>query len=214
MIVVVGAGPGVGAAVCRRFCAEGYDVGLVARSASRLDGLKAELEGLGADVLTCPVDITDSEAFAAGLAEIGTRHGRIDHLHFNPSVTRMADPLELTAADLVADVSLGVASLLTAVQASQPWMPTGGRITVTGSMAADQPWSAAASVGVQKAGVRNLVGSIDDRLRGDGIRAVIVTVRGVIEANTDFDPERIAEALFTASRQPEDDWRTEIAFPA
>ena len=38
-------------------------------------------------------------------------------------------------------------------------------------MAADQPWEKAASLGVQKAGVRNLVHSIDKALAGDGIRA-------------------------------------------
>ncbi|MGH3506632.1 MAG: SDR family oxidoreductase [Nocardioidaceae bacterium] len=213
MIVVVGAGPGVGAAMARLFASRGYDVGLVARSADRLDELATELENTGADIATCPVDVTMPDEFEAGLVRLGERHGRIDHLHFNPSATRMADPLALTPAELLADVHLGVASLLTAVQAARPFMTAGARITATGSISADQPWADAASLGVQKAGLRNLVNACDERLRGDGIRAVSVTVRGVIEKGGAFDPERIAEALLAASQQPPDDWRTELPYP-
>ena len=45
-------------------------------------------------------------------------------------------------------------------------------------VAADKPWNRAASLGVQKAAVRNLVHSLDTTLKDDGIRAVSVTVRG------------------------------------
>ena len=214
MIVVVGAGPGVGAAVSRLFASRGYDVGLVARSADRLHALAKELEDTGADIATCAVDITRPDEFEAGLVGLGERHGHIDHLHFNPSATRMADPLALTPAELLADVHLGVASLLTAAQTARPFMTAGARITATGSSSADRPWAEAASLGVQKAGLRNLITALDDRLRGDGIRAVSLTVRGVIEEGGAFDPDRIAEALLAASQQPSDDWRTEVPHPA
>jgi hypothetical protein len=51
-------------------------------------------------------------------------------------------------------------------------------------------------------------------LRGEGIRAVSLTVRGLIERGGDFDPDRIAHALLDASRQPSDEWRTELSYPA
>ena len=214
LIVVVGAGPGVGAAVCRLFCSEGYDVGLIARSAERLTQVASELEGMGSEIATCPVDITAPEDFEAQMRKLGKRFGHIDHLHFNPSTTRMADPMELTPGELLADVHLGVASLLTAVQAARPFMSAGARITATGSVSADQPWSDAASLGVQKAGLRNLVTAVDERLRDEGIRAVSLTVRGLIEPGGDFDPDRIAHALLDASRQSSDEWRTELNYPA
>lgn len=37
-IVIVGAGPGLGAAVARRFGAEGFAVGLISRNQERVDG--------------------------------------------------------------------------------------------------------------------------------------------------------------------------------
>ena len=51
-------------------------------------------------------------------------------------------------------------------------MRPGARVTATGSMAADEPWSGAPSLGVQKAGLRNLVKSIDGAVAEQGIRAV------------------------------------------
>src|SRR5687768_5024527 len=87
--------------------------------------------------------------------------GRVDWLHFNPSAFRQKDPLSLTAEELLADVHLGVGALLTALHAVRPFLRAGGRVTATGSMAADKPWNEAASLGVQKAGLRNLVRSID-----------------------------------------------------
>ena len=68
-------------------------------------------------------------------------------------------------------------------------MRAGARVTATGSMAADRPWNEAASLGVQKAGLRNLVRSIDTTLEPDGIRAVSVTVNGTLGAGTAFDPD-------------------------
>ena len=55
-------------------------------------------------------------------------------------------------------------------------MRSGARIVATGSMAADQPWNEAASLGVQKAGLRNLVSSIDTTVRDEGVRAVIAGI--------------------------------------
>ena len=136
----------------------------------------------------------------------------MDLLHFNPSAFTGKDPMELTAAELLTDVALGVGALLTAVQAARPFMDAGGRVTVTGSMAADQPSPGAASLGVQKAGVRNLVQTLDATLEPDGIRAVTVTVRGTLGKTGPFTPDRVAEALVAASRQPEDDWRTEVPY--
>jgi NAD(P)-dependent dehydrogenase (short-subunit alcohol dehydrogenase family) len=120
--------------------------------------------------------------------------------------------LQLTADELLADVAVGVGALLTSVQAARPFMSDGARITVTGSMAADEPSAGAASLGVQKAGVRNLVHSIDARLAADGIRAVSVTVRGALGAEGAFTPDRVAAAIVAAARQDASAWRAEVPY--
>ena len=212
VIVVVGAGPGVSGSVARRFARDGYDVGLLGTDEEQLVGLGAELREDGRRVEHAVVDITDAEPATAAVTRMGERFGRIDVLHFNPSAFREKDPLELTVAELLEDVALGVGALLTAVQAARPFMSAGGRISVTGSMAADEPWEGAASLGVQKAGVRNLVRSIDKTLAPDGIRAVSVTVRGALAREGAFTPDRVAEAIWAAVSTDDADWRSEVPY--
>ncbi len=212
MIVVVGAGPGVSGSVARRFAADGHDVGLLGIDEEQLVALAEELRATGREVEHAVVDITDAPATSAAVTRLGERFGRIDVLHFNPSAFRAKDPLSLTSAELLEDVGLGVGALLTAVQAARPFMGTGARVTATGSMAADKPSHEAASLGVQKAGLRNLVHSLDATLAPEGIRAVSVTVRGALSREGAFTPDRVAEAIHDAASQDDEFWRAEVSY--
>jgi NADP-dependent 3-hydroxy acid dehydrogenase YdfG len=210
VVVVVGAGPGVSGSVARLFAGKGYDVGLVGVQEPVLAELREAIPD--ADVHTVVADLTDSEAATLAIRNLGDHFRRIDVLHFNPSAFREKDPLELSVAELLQDVALGVGALLTTVQAARPYLSAGGRVTVTGSMAADEPWHRAASLGVQKAGVRNLVHSLDATLEPHGIRAVSVTVRGTLAKEGPFTPDRVAEAIHSAAFQDEGAWRSEVPY--
>lgn len=212
VIVIIGAGPGVSGSVARRFARDGYDVGLVGTDQEQLGELTLDLEGLGAGVSHVVADITDDAAARSAVGALGARLERIDVLHFNPSAFRQHDPLTLTVPELLEDVTLGIGALLSSVQAARPFMRDGGRVTATGSMAADQPWHEAASLGIQKAGLRNLVQSIDAALAGDGIRAVSVTVRGTLAREGAFTPDRVAEAIHAAAHQDVEEWRAEVPY--
>jgi NAD(P)-dependent dehydrogenase (short-subunit alcohol dehydrogenase family) len=212
VIVVVGAGPGVSGSLARRFADEGHDVALLGHDQAVLDELATDLGSRGVAVGHACVDVTDDAAARDAVRRFGEHAGRIDVLHFNPSTFREKDPLALTVPELLEDVALGVGALLTVVQAARPFMSAGGRISVTGSMAADQPWERAASLGVQKAGVRNLVHSLDKTLAPDGIRAVSVTVRGALAREGAFTPDRVAAAIWTAVTTDDADWRSEVSY--
>jgi NAD(P)-dependent dehydrogenase (short-subunit alcohol dehydrogenase family) len=212
VIIVVGAGPGLGASVARRFGREGYDVALLSRDADQLEELGTAMQAEGITTGWTAVDVTDDAALREAVTRFAGHAGHLDALHFNPSAFRHKDPLTLTPDELIADVRVGVAALLTAVQAARPFMRAGARVTATGSMAADRPWNEAASLGVQKAGLRNLVRSIDTTLEPDGIRAVSVTVNGTLGAGTAFDPDLVADAVYAASRQDEAQWRVEVPY--
>jgi NAD(P)-dependent dehydrogenase (short-subunit alcohol dehydrogenase family) len=212
VIVVVGAGPGMGASVARRFGREGYDAALISMPPEQLEQTGKELQAEGITTGWTPADVTDDSALREAVTGFGEHTGRIDVLHFNPSAFRQKDPLTLTPAELAEDVHVGVGGLLSAVQAARPFMSQGARVTATGSMAADQPWNEACSLGVQKAGLRNLVRSIDATLSPHGIRAVSVTVNGSLKQGTAFDPERIADFIYSAATQPEESWRDELPY--
>ncbi len=72
-----------------------------------------------------------------------------------------------------------------------------------------------ASLGVQKAALRNLVTAIDLDLRERGVRAASLTVNGTIEPGTAFDPDLVAAEfarLVDAYDAGAADWRTTVPF--
>lgn len=212
LILVGGAGPGVSGSLARRFAVAGYDVGLLGQDQQVLDELVSDLRARGAAAGRVVVDVTDEQAARDAVRRFGEHAGHIDVLHFNPSAFREKDPLHLTVAELLEDVALGVGALLTLVQAARPFMTTGARVSVTGSMAADDPWEGAASLGVQKAGVRNLVHSLDKTLAPDGIRAVSVTVHGALAREGAFAPDRVADSIWAAVAREESLWTSEVPY--
>lgn len=211
-IVIVGAGPGVSASVARRFAREGFAVGLLGNEPTVVHALADELRAEGASTQTEIAEILDTSAASRAIVSLGEFFGRIDVLHFNPSAFRQKNPLTLTVPELLEDVAVGVGGLLTAVQAARAYMSSGARVTVTGSMAADSPWSEAASLGVQKAGVRNLVYCLDATLRPSGIRATSVTVQGSLATEGPFAPDRVADAIWAAAHQDDAEWQAETPY--
>jgi NAD(P)-dependent dehydrogenase (short-subunit alcohol dehydrogenase family) len=210
--VVLGAGPGLGLGVARRFAQQGYAAVLVARRAEQAEPLAQTLRDEGFEAEGAGVDLTDPDDVTGVVTRIGERHGRIDVLHFNPSAWREKSALELTVAELLEDVALGAGALLPAVQAARPFLRQGARVLVTGSAAADKPSPGVASLGVQKAAVRNLVTSLDRALEPDGVRAVAVQINGVLAKEGPFTPPPIAEAMWQAVSRADEDWTPHVPY--
>lgn len=210
--VVLGAGPGLGLASARRFAAAGHVAVLAGITAEATEPLAQALrdEGYAADAIG--VDLLDEAAVRAAVAGVLERHGRIDVLHFNPSAWREKTPLELTVAELLEDVTLGAGALLPALQAAAPGMPAGARVLVTGSQAADTPWAGAATLGVQKAAVRNLVTSVDATMKKQGVRAVCLQINGMLAREGAFSPEPVSAALFAAATRPDEGWTAQLSY--
>ncbi|WP_370248943.1 SDR family NAD(P)-dependent oxidoreductase [Nocardioides sp.] len=211
--VVVGAGPGISRSLALLRVAQGHRIGLLGNADDVVESLAAELREAGAEVESAVADLADTEATTAALSRLGDWAGEVAHLHFNPSAFREVDPLELALSDLLADVAVGVGGLLVSVQALQDRLVPGSVVTATGSMAADKPWHRAATLGVQKAGMRTLVLCLDTALAERGVRACSVTVRGALAREGDFTPDKVAAAILAAATRDRDDWRTEVPYP-
>src|SRR4051794_39688227 len=216
VIIIVGAGPGVGAATARRFAAAGYDIGLLARNAERLEAFADELEKGGANVGWAAVDIADSTALDATLRRMTSKTERVDVLVHNAVAFRAAPATELTADQLLADLAVGTASLLTSVQAVPPVLREQhtGTVIATGSGAGEHPTVSAASLGVQKAALGNLVQVLADELTSEGIHVATVTVRGTIAEGTPFAPDKIADVFASLVAETSTDpanWHTRLS---
>src|SRR5271168_4515062 len=69
-LLLVGAGPGLGMAVARRFAGGGYRVTLVARSTDGLGRLADSLADTGAQIDTIAADASDPDGMGARIAEL------------------------------------------------------------------------------------------------------------------------------------------------
>lgn len=211
LILVLAAGPGLGLSVARRFGREGYAAALAGQTAERMQPLVDTLVGEGITATGLGVDLANEAAVRSAVAAVGEAADRIDVLHFNPSVFRQTDPLELTVDELFADLSIGLAPLLPAVQAALPYMSPGARVLITGSAAADKPWHEAATLGVQKAGVRNLATSLEVALSERGVHVACVQVNGSL-GEPGFAHEQVADALYAAVDRPDEGWTVHVPY--
>lgn len=123
--VIVGAGPGVGAALARLLGRRGWAIALIARDEGRLTELGESLQAEDIMVGWTALDVSDTAALTAAVTRFGGFGGQIDLLHHNAVAFRSARGTELTAAQLLADVMVGAASLLTSVQAALPFLRPG-----------------------------------------------------------------------------------------
>ena len=224
LAVILGAGPGIGMAVARRFSREGYAVALVSRPGDPLAEFQAALEALGPRALVLGVDLAAADALseAASGAASGALHralatirawgGPPEVLVYNASAGTGAPAAELSPEDLLGDFRVNAAAPLAAVQWALPAMREAGRGTLlfTGGGLALAPKPGMASACLGKAALRSLALSLGEELAPEGLHAATVTVCGFVQAGTDLDAGKVAQAFWELHRQRRDDWTWEI----
>jgi NAD(P)-dependent dehydrogenase (short-subunit alcohol dehydrogenase family) len=213
--VVVGAGPGIGLAVARRFAREGFAVGLIARRQEALDGYVLELLGEHDVVLGVAADAADPIALEGAWAAVVDALGDPDVLVYNAMGARpLGAPTTLELADLSATLAVNVGGALMAAQLAAPAMRAAGRGTMvlTGGGLAHEPMAGASALSIGKAGMRSLTFCLAQELAPEGIHVATVTVCGRVEPGTHFDPDRIADEYWRLHTEPSTAWTTEVTY--
>ncbi|MBI6703979.1 SDR family NAD(P)-dependent oxidoreductase [Pseudomonas viridiflava] len=97
VVVVTGAGSGIGEATAKRFAREGASVVLVGRNEDKLKKVHAQLEGEGHLVRAADVaDLSDVEAL---FKEVASHFGRLDVLVNNAGIVKSGKVTELEVQD-------------------------------------------------------------------------------------------------------------------
>ncbi|WP_329030528.1 SDR family NAD(P)-dependent oxidoreductase [Streptomyces sp. NBC_01423] len=208
--LVVGAGPGIGQAVARRFAREGLPVALIARTKETATAAAESVAALGVRALPLVADASDETALRDALDAAAGELGEPDIVVYNVAAIRPDTIGELSHRDHTDAYAVNVLGALTAAAHTLPGMARRGRGTfvVTGGMPEMKPQYVSLSLG--KAGVRALVELLDAEYGPSGVHVATVTVGGVVAPGTAHDPDDIADHYWRLHTQPHERWEREV----
>jgi NADP-dependent 3-hydroxy acid dehydrogenase YdfG len=128
VIAIIGAGPGLGAAVARRFGREGFSVALISRDQSKLDALAADLTTAGVTASGYAADVREPAQLQDALARAAAELGPITALQYSPLPSRdyLKPVLDLTPELALEALSFSALGLIHAVRAVLPAMRESG----------------------------------------------------------------------------------------
>ncbi|WP_366654607.1 SDR family NAD(P)-dependent oxidoreductase [Fodinicurvata sp. EGI_FJ10296] len=158
--LVTGASRGIGAAVARRYAAEGATVLLCARTVGALEEVYDSIAEAGGKAVGIPIDLTESERVYALASSLAERFGRLDVLVGNAARLGTLTPLAHAKPD---DFDNSIAVNLTAnhrlIRAMDPLLrqSDAGRALFVTCSAGHTPTAYFSGYGVSKAGLEMLV---------------------------------------------------------
>jgi NAD(P)-dependent dehydrogenase (short-subunit alcohol dehydrogenase family) len=211
-LLLIGAGPGVGGAVVRRFGREGFRATLLSRSGTA--DLASELRGGGLEIETVVADIGDLDGYRGTLGGIFGGPGAPGVVVYNAALPDPGQILDAGVEQMRTAHDVDVIGAVVAAQVAAPVLRAAGEGTLlaTSGGFADNPLPALATLSIGKAALRSAQTLIAAGVAEDGIHGATVTIAGVVEPGTAFDPDAIAELFWTAHTDPRDAWQTEYRF--
>ncbi|CAA9425055.1 MAG: Short-chain dehydrogenase, associated with 2-hydroxychromene-2-carboxylate isomerase family protein [uncultured Rubrobacteraceae bacterium] len=221
---VLGVGPGLGAAVARRFAREGFAVGLMARGEESLAAAREEIEDTGGTALAVTADATDAASVASAFDQVREGLGEPEVFVYNAGAFQMGGILEISPEQFDDCFRANCSGAFYAAQQVLPAMVERGRGTVilTGATAALRGSARFAALATGKFGLRALAQSIAREFGPQGIHVAHVVIDGQIatprlreaqpdrEESTTLSPDAIAETYWQLHVQDPTAWTQEL----
>jgi len=206
-LFITGASSGIGAATARLAVAQGWHVGLFARSKDKLDALAAEL---GDKALVLPGDVTDLDTQKAAIATFVERTGGLNAAFANAGMglsaagTVKGDPEEWEQM-----IGVNILGVLWTVMAAMPHLKErAGHLLLTGSAAGRRHISGSV-YGASKWFVHGYGGNLSEEMKSFGGRCTVIAPGMVDTAFFDepkpdkLQPDDVARAaLFALEADP------------
>ena len=218
--VVVGFGPGNGAAFSKKFAAEGYRVAMLSRSTTLSERLAKEL----GDAKAYACDVTDLGAIERTFAAIKVDLGPVDTVVYNAGsgTWGTVEDIALDAFETTWRINtLGALASLKQVVDDMKSAGAGNFILI-GATASRRGGARAAAFASAKAAQRNLAKSMARHLWPMGIHVSVVIIDGAVELkktremmpdkDDDFflKPDDIAHTVHHLATQPKSAWSFEV----
>lgn len=173
VVIVTGAGPGMGQAMCRGAAAEGAKIVVSARSVEAVEAIAADIEAAGGEAIAVRCDVAKAEDCAALAQAALDRWGRIDGMvhsaYYHPDWTMLeAHSIEQLsrAFDVIAVGGVRMA------QAVIPAMKAQGKGSIVNisTLATRKPMPGEGGYAMAKSALNQLSRQLAVELAGTGIR--------------------------------------------
>jgi NAD(P)-dependent dehydrogenase (short-subunit alcohol dehydrogenase family) len=214
---VLGVGPGLGAAVARRFAREGFAVALMARSEESVAGVREEIEGSGGKALPVTADATDAGSVASAFERVRNELGDPEVFVYNAGAFQMGGILEIAPEKFDECFKANCAGAFHAAQQVLPAMVEAGRGTIlmTGATASLRGSARFSALAVGKFGLRALAQSMAREFGPQGVHVAHVVIDGQINTPRvrEMSPEREEHTMLSPNAIAETYWRLHTQSP-
>jgi NAD(P)-dependent dehydrogenase (short-subunit alcohol dehydrogenase family) len=223
VLLVAGAGDGLGRSIALRFAREGYAVALVARNSERLEKLAKESGGHA-----FAADLSDEAQVVELFESVETKLGAISAVAF-VAATRTQAPVAETSLEDFERVwrQSCLNGFLVGREAARRMLPRRrGTILFTGASGSVRPRAGFAAFDSAKGGLRFLAQSMARELGPQGIHVATVLIDGAIDspmmwrdyrsrmeklgADGAVHPDAAADAYWQLHCQPRNAWTQEV----
>lgn len=199
-VVIVGAGPGLGLSLAKKFGENGFRVAAIARNPEKLSIIVSELRQLNIEAQSFVADISDLAALKQAIQAVKNEFGSIDVLEFSPYAgsDNFTNVLETTPESVLEHINSYLLPAVLSVNEVLPDMINNGSgaILFTTGLSAMFPLPFVGNGGIVMSGVRNYATNLHNELKDKGVFVGHLSIGIMIQAGTAGDPDVIAEAWY------------------
>ena len=226
-VIVIGAGPGLGSSLARKFAKEGHHVFVVRRErhSEELNSLCDEIKEFGGSATAIPSDAREEEQVISLFSEVA-KSGPIDCVVFNIGANVFFSIEETTSRVFRKIWEMGTFAGFLVGREAAKHMKDKGTIIFTGATASMRGGSGFAAFSSAKFGLRAVAQSLARELGPKGIHVAHTVIDGAIdhpwikenfpdiyklkEVNGILNPDHIAEAYYNLHLQEKTAWTHEL----
>ena len=226
-VIIIGAGPGLGSSLARKFAKEGHHVFAVRRErhSEELNSLCDEIKESGGSATAIPSDAREEEQVISLFSEVA-KSGPIDCVIFNIGANVFFSIEETTSRVFRKIWEMGTFAGFLVGREAAKHMKDKGTIIFTGATASMRGGSGFAAFSSAKFGLRAVAQSLARELGPKGIHVAHTVIDGAIdhpwikenfpdihklkEVDGILNPDHIAEAYYNLHLQEKTAWTHEL----
>lgn len=193
IIVITGAGVGLGRALARQFAGDGDNVVLLGRTLSKVEAVAEEL---GERALAISCDVGKPDSVRAAFASIAERYGKIDVLINNAAIFEPFKLINASDEQILNIVTVNLGGAMMCVREAIPIMGRGSHIINVSSESVVVPLPHLSVYQCSKAGLEQFSATMALELEPEGIRVSTVRAGQMYEEGKTWDVDSQAKIDF------------------